>query len=220
MTTATTIIEDALRFGLNRLAVGETLDAETGAVCLRALNQIRDEWNGGDLGLFREILTTSSAITGASGTLGTHWAGLPSGVMILGATYKEGGLDMPMEPLTMQQYHEQVHDKTQASSPRYYAHDGAATVYFWPALAAEQITLRTREQAVEFADLTTDYTFPPGYKAAFSALLAEKVAPTMIGGIPPTVSRDASRARQRLAMRNVSPAIIGGKTRGNILTGW
>ena len=50
----------------------------------------------------------------------------------------------------------------------------------------------------DFADLDTDYTMPKGYKSAFGALLAEKMAPTMVGGVSPAVAAAARAARLRL----------------------
>jgi len=221
MTTARAIVTGALTFGLNRLSPGETLDADVGAVCLEALNHIADELNGSKAFLFREVLTQSSAITGASAALGVAWPTLTPGDQIESATVQySAGLDFPLDPLTMAQY-SVIAIKATASLPRYYAHDGLATVYFYPACAGQTVTLRTRQVVSDFADLDTDYSMPKGYKAALSALLAEKMAPTMLGGIPGPVAAAAQKARNQLAQQSVNPAIIGGNTtRGNILTGW
>ena len=209
MTTARSIIEGALTFGLNRLSPGETLDADTGAVCLTALNMIVDEFNGAKSFLFREILTASGAITGTYGTLGTDWAGLVAGDEILGATVRYSAtLDVPMDPITVGQY-ANIGIKSESDYPAYYAHDGQATVYLYPAAAAHVITLRTKQVVTDFADLDTDYTMPKGYKSAFSALLAEKMAPTMVGGVSAAVASDARAARHRLTGQSINPAILG-----------
>ena len=221
MTTARSIITGALTFGLNRLSPGEALNADDAAVCLDALNHIADELNGSKSFLFREILTTSSAITGASAALGVAWPTLAPGDEIEGATVQySAGMDVPMDPLTMAQY-AVISIKATASLPRYYAHDGLATVYFYPACTGQTVTLRTRQVVSDFADLDTDYSMPKGYKAALSALLAEKMAPTMLGGVTASVAQAAQKARNQLAQQGVAPAIIGGESvRGNILTGW
>ena len=221
MTTARSIITGALTFGLNRLSPGETLDADVGAVCLNALNHIADELNGSKSFLFREVLTASSPITGASAALGVAWPSLAPGDEIAGATVQySAGHDVPLDPMTMAQYAD-IAIKATASLPRYYAHDGLATVYFYPACAGQTVTLRTRQVVSDFADLDSDYSMPKGYKAALSALLAEKMAPTMLGGVSAPVAAAAQKARNQLAQQSVSPAIIGGKgRRGNILGGW
>lgn len=208
MTTAREVIEATLTFGLNRLSPGETLDADTADTCLTALNFIVDRWNGQKAFLFREVLTTSSAITGTYGTLGTDWTGLSAGDEILGATVRYStNLDVPMQPMTMGRYAD-VGIKTLTTYPAYYAHDGQVTVYLYPAAAGHVITLRTKQVVSEFADLDTDYVMPKGYKSALSAELAEMMAPTMIGGITPAIAASARAARARVMAQNVSPAII------------
>lgn len=221
MTTARSIIGAALTFGLNRLSPGETLDADTASVALDALNHIADEMNGGRSFLFREILTASaSGISGPSGTLGSTWTALSPGDEVLGATYSDGSADIPILPWTMAQY-QTAPLKSTTGAPQYYCPDGLATVYFWPACGGQFVTLRTRAAVADFADLDTDYSMPKGYKSALSALLAEKLAPTMIGGVTPAIRASAQGARQRLASQAVNPAIlVGNELIGNILTGW
>lgn len=208
MTTARQVIEATLTFGLNRLSPGESLNADDGARCLDALNFIVDKWNGQKSFLFREILTTSSAITGTYGTLGTDWVGLLPGDEILGATVRYAtNLDVPMEPITVGRYAD-IGLKTLSTYPAYYAHDGQSTVYLYPAAAGHVITLRTKQVVSDFADLDTDYTMPKGYKSALSAELAEMLAPVMIGGITPAIAASAKTARMRVQAQSMSPAII------------
>lgn len=209
MTTAREIITGALTFGLNSLSPGETLDDDTGAICLTALNFIADKWNGQKAFLFREILTASSPITGSTATLGTDWAGLLPGDEILGATVRYAtNLDVPMDPITVQQY-QNIGLKNLSSYPAYYAHDGQSTVYLYPVATAHVITIRTKQIVSDFADLDTDYTMPKGYKAVFAAELAEEMAPSLIGGVTPAIASRARAARSRLASQAISPAIIG-----------
>lgn len=218
MTTARSIISGALRFGLNRLSPGEALDADTADVCLEALNSIVDEMNGGKAVLFRQILTAGTAITGASGSLGATWVALSPGDQILGASYSDGAQDIKFDQITMDQYHA-IPEKATVGDPRFWAHDGLATVFFWPAPVAKVVTLRTQAAVSDFADLDTDYVMPKGYRSALQALLAKKMAPTMVGKVPGEVERDARAARLRL-MSGMEPAIINSASVGNILTGW
>ncbi len=220
MTTARQIITGALTFHLNRLAIGETLNADTAAVCLDGLNHVVDEFDGARAYLFREILTAGT-VTGSTGTLGVTWASILPGDQILGATYNVGAGDFPIDEMTLAQYQEGVTVKATGGTPLYWAFDGLATVYFYPAPTAIPITLRTKQPISDFASLDVDYTMPKGYKAAFSALLAEKLAPALNGAIPPAVAKAAAAARMRLGAQNADPQIIGVRpSRGNILTGW
>jgi hypothetical protein len=125
LSKARDIVSNALTFRLNRLSPGETLDADTAALCLAALNEVIDQFNGLGSFLTREILTPG-VCNGVSGTLGTTWPGLAYGDTILGATVSYAvGLDNPIDPLTMEQY-QGIAQKATASIPLFYAPDGGA----------------------------------------------------------------------------------------------
>ncbi len=219
MTTARSIIEGALGFGLNRLSPGETLDADTGASCLVALNMLCDEFNGSGGFLFRDVMTQSAAISAASAALGTAWASLTPGTQLLDAIHNDTDGDEVLTWMPFEQY-QAIFDKTTASDPEYWSWDGYATVYFYPVPTSALISLRTKQTFSDFADLDTDYGMPQGYKSALSAMLAEKMAFQLVGQIPAKVTRDASMARQRLAGKNMQPAILQpASTRQNIITG-
>lgn len=220
MTTARQIITDALTFRLNKLAVGETMDPDTAARCLDGLNSVVDEINGGLYSLWREILTAGT-VTGVSATFTAVWPAIHTGDPILGATYALGSMDIPLDPLTMEQYHERISIKSTGGNPRFYAFDGAETVYFWPVPTSAVVTLRTQQMASDFADLDTEYSLPDGWRSGLAAILAELVAPAMLGGVTPAVAKASSAARARLASQSYRPAIINGnRNGGNILTGF
>jgi hypothetical protein len=200
------IIRAALTFHLNRLSPGEAEDADTFNTCRNALNFIVDEWNGIKAFLFR-VIRTQGTVTGSTGTLGTTWAALSPGDLILGASYNDGTQDIPLDELTIEQYQE-ISVKTTAGNPRYWAHDGQSTVYFYPVPTSVAVTLRTKGPLSDFADLTTEYTAPAGYKSALAVELAKKVAPTMLGAIPPQLFAAASAARSRIHAQAYVPAVI------------
>ncbi len=218
MSTAREIITGALSFGLNRLSPGETLDADTGAMCLDALNHLADEFNGRGSFLFREILTAGT-VTSVTGTISSTWNLIP-GVQILGAYYTDSGQDTDIAPITLAQY-ACITDKDQPGDPEVYAFDGYDTVRFYPVPTSLSVTLRTKAYFANFADLDTDYGMPAGYKAAFSDMLAEKVGPSLVGELSPRTVRNAANARKRLTAQAANPAIISGGHRvPSILTGW
>lgn len=205
MTTARQIISDALTISLNRLSPGEALDDDLAALCLSALNHVADSLNGGNIGLFREIIS-SGTVTGSTGTLGTTWPGIAPGTKILGVT--AGDQEIALSPITMQQYHEMSGVPTSAAIPMVYAHDGASTLYFIPASTGLTVKVRTRQPVSDFADLDTVAVLPAGYRSALSALLAKAVAPAVLGNIPATVARDAAAARRQIAAFNANPSIL------------
>lgn len=221
MAKARSIIRNALTLGLNRLSPGEQEDPDLFGRCLDALGSIVDEFNGGKAFLFREILTASSPINGVSAQLGVAWPALAPGDEILDATVQyPNSTDIPVARITMAQY-QGIAVKTQVSLPQVFAHDGAATVYFYPGCAGQVVTLRTRQVAATFADLDTDYVMPAGYSSAFEALLAEAMADVLVGAVSPKVATKAAAARRRLTAQGVRPGILnGGTAPGNILSGW
>lgn len=221
MTKARDIISSTLGFRLNRLGPGETLDQDLAAACLGGLNEIADTLSGQGSLLFREILTPG-VCNGVSGILGTTWAGLVAGEKILGASISYGaGQDLPLNMGTMAQY-QAITAKATVSIPRTIYPDGASVVYLWPAAAGQTITLRTKQDFSSFATLDTDYEMPKGYQGAFSALLAELLAPAMLGAVTPPVAAAAREARARIAAQTANPAIVdtGRRAGGNVLTGW
>jgi hypothetical protein len=206
MATAREIVRACLTFGLNRLSPGEAEDADTFGTCLNALNFIADEWNGKKAFLFREILT-SGTVTAATGTLGTTWATLSPGDQILGASFSDGTQDIPITRIDFAQYHD-IAIKSTPGDPYLFAHDGLATVYFYPVPTSRAVKLRTRQVVSEFADLDTVYSMPAGYKSALAAELAKKLAPTMNPGALPIATMEAKAARTRISAQTVLPALL------------
>jgi len=225
LTTARQIITSALTVHLNRLSPGETLDADLAAPCLVGLNEITDEISGAGSMLWRETLENSlTTITGITATLGTDWANVLPGDDLLGATYNPGGYDFPIAIITMQQYQDDISVKTTSGGfPQYLAYDGQSTVFLYPGATGQTITLRIKRSITEFADLDTDYFMPQGWRGAMSAMLAERMAPSILGAIPPNIVRTAANAKRALTARAMQPAIIGGggnSVRGNIFNGF
>lgn len=221
--TARQIITSALTYGLNRLSPGETLDDDLASVALSALNEIADEWSGENFMLWRDVLVNSgTTLIGITGTLGTTWAGIDPGQDILGVTYNNGQFDYPLSPLTMEQYHEEIRNKNLAGGlPQFWAYDNESTIFFYPACTGQTITLRVKQPISEFTGLDVAVTMPNGYLSAFGAVLAEKLAPSVVGQIPPNVARASSLAKLRILGQNMQPAIISNNgVRGNIFTGF
>lgn len=219
MTTARTIISLALE-AMNRLAPGETLDADLSAVCMRRLNAIADDWSAGRDMAPQDVIS-SGAVTGPSLTLGAGaFLAVPAGEEIIQAQ-ADG---FPMAQVTMQEYNN-IALKAQAGRPEVWACDGLATVYLYPASAGHTINLLTRAPFASFIDLDTAYVLPAGYQGAFAASLAVALAPSLLGGVPPGLAAAEKKALFNVANANVRPAIVsanplGQRTAGNILQGW
>lgn len=193
------IIQDAYE-RLNRLSPGETLGADEADFGFRRLNVLVDELSAQRQFLFSNILT-SSAQTGNI-TLGSFpWTAIAPGSEIIGATVD----GWPMVPLTMAQY-QALQQPTQTGLPAYYVPDGYSMVYLYPVATGQTIQLLTLSGVSAFADLTTTYTVPDGYKAALGAALAVRMAPVVLGRLPPELVRAEAKAVS--AVTKYDPSIV------------
>lgn len=219
MATARTIITLALE-AMNRLAPGETLDADLAAACLRRLNSIADDWSAGRDMMPQDQLV-DGAVTGASLTLA---AGAFGAVGVGDEIIQAQADGFPMDQITMQQY-QNILVKTQTGRPQVWAWDGMATVYLYPASAGSTINLMTRSAFASFADLDTAYTMPSGYQGAFAASLSVAMAPALLGGVTPSLLAAERKALFNVSSGTVRPAIISAnplacRPAGSILQGW
>lgn len=197
--TALAIIQDAYE-RLNRLSPGETLSADDAAFGLRRLNLLTDEISAKNQFLARDLIT-SVAQTGHI-TLGTgSWAAIPAGATIIGIATDNGALS----PITVQQYNG-LYRPLSNGEPVVYAHDGLSTVLFSPVPTGQTLYIQTRVGVSQFADQTTAYTVPPGYKAYLGAALAVRCAVTLLGRIPPELMMAERRCADGVG--SYKPAIV------------
>lgn len=184
----------------NRLSPGETLGADDAAFGLRRLNLLVDKMSAQRRFLFRDVLT-SVAQTGHIALGAGLWAGVDQGDEIVSASAD----DCPMSPITMRQYNESS-SLAETGSPVVYAPDGMGTVYLYPVPTGQTIRMQTRKGASTFADQTTLYTLPAGYRAALVAGLAVSIAPVLLGSVPAALVLEASQAMA--AIETHAPSIV------------
>lgn len=114
----------------------------------------------------------------------------------------------------------------------YYDHNwsaGLGVVYVWPVptVSTTQLVLNVPGTSVtEFADLTTDYTFAPGYKSALVANLAKRLCRLFGAPLPPELQEWAvesvarvKRANTRIPELRGERILPGGGGAYNIFTG-
>lgn len=184
----------------NRLSPGETLGADDAAFGFRRLTLLVDEMSASNTFLFKSVLT-SAAQAGAI-TLGAGaWAAIAPGAEIVSATAN----NQPLTAITMRQYNELSAPGT-TGFPSVYAQDGLGTVYLWPVPAGQVIKLQTRTGVAAFADQDTDYTMPDGYASALGAALAVRIAPSILGAIPPYLLK--AEAKCMGSISRYEPAIV------------
>ena len=193
------IIQDAYE-RCNRLSPGEVLSADDAAFGLRRLNLLVDELSASDLFLYKTSLTsapqTGSIVLGAD-----PWSAINPGDLIVTAQAD----NITLAPITMQQY-AGIYAPATVGMPQLYAMDGLRTVYLWPIPNGQTIKLQTRNTAAQFADQLTDYTLPNGWRAALGAGLAVRIAPNILGKLPPELLRAERQCMASVA--NYEPDII------------
>lgn len=186
---------------MNRLSPGEVLIDDDSAYALPVLNELVDELTAQNEFLFLQVLT--SAAQSGPITLGQGaWSSVSPGDEVVSMTAD----NLPLNKLTMQQYNE-LYQPTATGRPTVWASDGLNTIYLWPVPTGQVIKMQTRGSVTAFADLTTSYTAPDGWKAALSAGLAVRIAPAVIGRLPPELVRAEKQTMS--AVNRYEPAIIG-----------
>lgn len=204
------IIQDAYE-RLNRLSPGETLDADTAAFGLRRLNLLVDELSAIQQFLFQDVIL-SAPQTGNITLAAGAWTAIASGNDVISAAAN----GLPLAQITMQQYNA-IYDQTVTGLPRVYAADGLAAIYLYPVPTGQTMRLQYRVGAGVFADYTTDYSMPAGYRAALGASLAVRLAPSVLGKVPPELVRAESKCMGSIDW--YSPSIVDvssfSRSRGN-----
>lgn len=203
----------------NRLSPGESVSGDDLDFAFARLNILADELSAKSQFIYHEFIV-SAAQTGHI-TLGAGaWASIAPGIMVDSVTAN----GFPISPISITQYNA-IFDLTTQGQPQYYAQDGFSTIFLWPVATGQTMRLQSSNSVSAFADLTTNYTLPPGYAAYLGAALAVRIAPNIIGKLPPELVRaELSCAK---ALTTVTPPIVnvtsytGGTVGGTgILNGW
>lgn len=220
MTTATEIIGQAL--GL--LGVKDPVEAVNGteaANCLVRLNGLLDSWRTESLSAY-SLARVSASVAAATATIG------PAGTFVLasrpvrlelGCFFTAGGVDYPIDPIGADRFNAIPVKTNGGRGPSVVYIDEAwpaATLYFYPVPAsAVTVTLLVQTQITAFADLTTSYSFPPGYARAMAFDLALEMAPEYQVAVTPLLMRRAEGAKRSVTRLNSRvpvlklPAIVG-----------
>ena len=185
---------------INRLSPGESLSGDDLAFGFRRLNLLVDEM-AGQMGFNFLSTQTSAAQTGAI-TLGSgSWAAVNPGDEIISMTAN----NLAMAPISMRQFNE-LYQPAVTGLPTVWAFDGLYTVNLWPVPNGQTIKILTRSTIAAFADYTTDYVVPHGFETAIGAALAVRIAPTLLGKLPPELLR-----AEQIAMGSINryePAVL------------
>lgn len=228
--TGSDLITAALQ-QIGELGIGESVDADNGAIGLSRLNDWIDSL-GNERQLMAYVLRTTKTLTASTASYSIGSGGsiniqrpqyLERAGLILDTTATVP-VEIPVHILTDQEYaREPLKTLTSTLSTRiYYDHNwsaGLGLIYVLPipTVNTTQLVLYTPQTTTEFADLTTNYTFSPGYRRFLRlGLMCELWADYgQIGNIEQMrIDRDAAgaaikRVNTRLEEMAIDPALTG-----------
>lgn len=224
---AADIINEALE-DLTIKAIGEAANGDVMNRCLTKLNTMLDAWNIDTQNIYT---TTEKVVSIPAGSI-SRTIGPGAQIDVTrpmriedGGFFRLSGVDRGFDVYSREQYAAIGYKTAAASYPSaiYYTGDSpTGTLYFYPVPASTiELHLPLLSQFTQFADLTTDYTFPAGYRRAFVYGLMQEIAPGFERELSPTQIKNAVAAKKSLKRSNFTVPLLqmgGSETRFNILS--
>jgi len=131
------------------------------------------------------------------------------------------GISYPLKELNAQDYADIAYKAMGTGIPEFYYCDFAfpiATIYLYGAPSSGiTLTIGKSTRLTQFADLTTQYTFPPGYNRLLNYGLAMEIAPDYGVSLTPEAQFIASESKANVRNRNLPAPVM--KTEVGLITG-
>lgn len=205
------IVKSALR-ALGVKDPGEDLSAAQGQDGLAALNQMIDAWQIDRLSIFTVNISDFPFIVGNQaytvGPGGTFAMARPAQIERLSVVLAGSGIELPIRYSLDESEWQSVLMKTVGTTYPWFCYDAGdfplRTLNFWP-IPRQANTCRLYSWAglTQFADLDTEYQFPPGYAEAIRFNLALRLAPDYTVEPSAMVMKLALEGKARIASKNV-----------------
>lgn len=219
MTTAATIIEDALR-EIGVLGDDQAMTAEQTTGGLRALNRLLERMS--NQRLFNPVETQLSyPLTGSqSFTIGPSGADLTAArpLRVIGAYATLADISYPVRLLTAQEWDSIGYKVSSGGAPAgvyYEATYPSGTVYVYQPTAGYTLKLRVLTVIDSFADHAEDLALPPGYEEALVLNLAVRLAPGYGAALRAETINDARNALRIIKRTNVQIPTLNAMPRGD-----
>lgn len=214
MATAISLITKALR-GIQVLGIDENASADMASNALDSLNDMLSTWSIERLMIYQLVLENFPFVLGQTdytiGPTGNFNTSRPT--TIQNAYVRFQGLDYPVGILTTLQY-DNIALKTQPDQvPLYMLVDQGyplSTLKFWPTpnTAAASIYLESTKEFTNFATLTTNINFPPGYQRAITRNLSVELAPEYGVPLSQVIVLQAESSKKWIKRINYEPIIL------------
>lgn len=215
---------------LNVYQQGAPLEADDGTLGLVWLNRLLDSWAAERLMMFTVLRTVKNLTSGTA----TYTIGATGSIAIQRPDYiQQAGriqdtsattvIEVPVSILDVNQW-ASVPQKTLAGPTtaifydRAYDASGLGTINCYPVqnTSTAQLVLYTPQWLAQFADLTTDYLFPPAYQSAIHYNLALALAGPFQAQPNPFTTGMATKSKALIKTPNLivpemglDPALLG-----------
>lgn len=232
MPSATQLISRALRIA-GVLGSRETADSDQASDGLESLNDMLASWGTKrsyiytiKLETFNLVAGTSSYTIGSGGTFNTTRPDEIDHIVV-----NQGEITYPVKMINAEDYQALSSKDVNGAVPEYAYYDKAfplGKLYLYDApYAGLTITIGSWQQLQQFADLTTQYTFPNGYNRAIVYNLAKELAPEYGASLTPEAQDIARKSLANIRNLNLpSPVmkteigyLVGSRNANNILSG-
>lgn len=232
MPSATQLISRALRIA-GVLGSRETADSDQASDGLESLNDMLASWGIKrsyiytiKLETFSLVSGTDSYTIGSGGTFNTQRPDEIDNIVV-----NQGEITYPVKMINAEDYQALSSKGVNGAIPEYAYYDkafplGKLYLYDTP-YAGLTITIGSWQQLQQFADLTTQYTFPSGYNRAIVYNLAKELAPEYGASLTPEAQDIARKSLANIRNLNLpSPVmkteigyLVGSRNANNILSG-
>lgn len=212
MPTVRQLLTDALTLA-GIYQEGEVPSANDMNAAKRALVFLNDSWSNDDLLVYTTTEFVFPIIAGQatySWGVGGDWASdRPMEIVSMKSRTNPGSLaqlDLPITPLTADQWAANVVKETTSTLPLSYYDDRAyptRNIRLWPVPQENMVVAIWAYQPLMRLDaLDEEVKFPPGYERAFNYALAQEICPIFGRNVPTTISDIAAAAVAKIKEKN------------------
>jgi hypothetical protein len=222
MPSALEIVTRAMKIA-GALGQNETPSSSEASDGLISLNDMLSSWDTDETYIFTidsDVFNLTTGVTTYTiGTGGDFNTDRP--VIFDSVVANLNGISYPLKQLNAQDYADIAYKANSTGIPEFYYCDFAfplATIYLYGAPSSGlTLTIGKTQRLTQFADLTTQYQFPPGYNRLLNYGLAMEIAPDYGMTLTPEAQFIASESKANVRNRNLPEPVM--KTEVGNLTG-
>jgi len=205
------------------LGQNETPTSSEASDGLISLNDLLDSWDTDQTYVFTIESETFPLVDGTYqytiGTGGDFDTDRP--IVFDSVVANLNGISYPLKQLNSQDYADIAYKANGTGIPEFYYCDFAyplATIHLYGAPSSGlTLTIGKTKKLTSFANLTTQYSFPPGYNRLLNYGLAMEIAPEYGVQLTPEAQFIASEAKANVRNRNLPDPVL--KTEVGYITG-